>query len=66
MRSVLLLSAAVGFVALLASPRATLAPDLPPAIPAKVERIAPPGLIRGVMTNDLKSLTYVGANSCLL
>jgi len=62
MRSALLLSTAFGFVALLASPRVTLAPDLSAVVPAKTERVAPPGLIRGVMTDDLKSLAYVNAS----
>ncbi len=66
MRSTLLLSMALGLVALVASPHETPAPDLSHVFPARAARIAPPGLIRGVMTDDLKTLAYVGANSCLL
>jgi hypothetical protein len=66
MRPMLLLSMAFCFAALSKSPSETLTPARDPVIPRKAERVAPPGLIRGVMTGELKTLESVGANSCLL
>ncbi len=56
MRSALLLSTAVSVIVLLAFAREAFA----------AERVPPPGLIRGVMTDDVKALTELGANSCML
>jgi hypothetical protein len=66
MRSALLFSTVLGFVALPAFPPERAVPDQLPVIRTKAERVVASGLIRGVMTSDLKTLTYVGANSCLL
>ncbi|MFB3891033.1 MAG: hypothetical protein ACE15C_03310 [Phycisphaerae bacterium] len=58
------LLAATGFAgALLFGRQAVFGDEGAASSPA---RVAPPGLIRGVMTDDIKTLKELGANSCLL
>ena len=55
-RIMVLLSVAMGVAAMAAFAREAFSAD----------RVPPPGLIRGVMTDDVKALTELGANSCML